>query len=303
MARVKAKPDDSAQAPAPAPKKTAAPSASVNPFEAFDTLMSTAAVDSQIRALADSQPDTGTLNAALSEALNAAHGRWGLGLHHLTHQAKVTPDQSDIILMTDGHEVARISEEYGAIAGAYEPMRSGDETGLSLWGVLPDGYRAPADLPATSLKVLIEHARDFETAWMPGRGGMAHRVWRKDNTLFIEVNRPASPQTALSDAAWDVIASIKDRTFQRELMRRSEEVGMLGALLGARHAGASAALARLPEAHFAVQAVVYTLKNGQGRNMEEYRTALKNAAAELEEAQGQVTKQLGEVLRHGLQSR
>ncbi|RJF69045.1 DNA repair protein [Deinococcus cavernae] len=293
MARVKAKPTETETAPAPA-----APS--VSPFEAFDTLMSTAAVDSQVRALADSQPDAQTLNTALSEALSSAHQRWGLGLHHLTHEARVSDDGTDILLLTDGREVARINEEYGAIAGAYEPMRSTDENGLSEWAALSDGYRAPADLPASSLKILIEHARDFETHWMSGKGGVHHRVWRKNDTLFVEVNRPVSAQTALSDAAWDVITSIKDRAFQRELMRRSEEVGMLGALLGARHAGAGAALARLPEAHFAVQAVVHTLKNAAGRNADEYRTALKNATAELEEAQGLITKQLGEVLRHGL---
>lgn len=291
MARVKTKPDTS---------KTDTPTPGITPYEAFDTLMSTAAVDSQIRALADSQPDRKTLNVALSEALSSAHQRWGLGLHHLTHEARVSDDNTDILLLTDGHEAARISEEYGSIAGAYEPMRSTDENGLSQWPALSDGYRAPADLPASSLKILIEHARDFETHWMTGKGGTFHRVWRKNDTLFVEVNRPVSAQTALSDAAWDVITSIKDRAFQRELMRRSEEVGMLGALLGARHSGASAALARLPEAHFAVQATVHTLKNGAGRNMEEYRTALKNATAELEEAQGLITKQLSEVLRHGL---
>lgn len=293
MARVKAKPEPtSSDAPTPTP--------GVSPYEAFDTLMSTAAVDSQIRALADSQPDRNTLNAALSEALTSAHQRWGLGLHHLTHEARVTDDNTDILLLTDGHEAARISEEYGAIAGAYEPMRATDEQGLSQWPALRDGYRAPADLPASSLKILIEHARDFETHWMTGRGGVFHRLWRKGDTLYIEVNRPVSAQTALSDAAWDVITSIKDRAFQRELMRRSEEVGMLGALLGARHAGAASALARLPEAHFAVQAVVHTLKGDAGRNADEYRTALKNATAELEEAQGLITKQLSEVLRHGL---
>lgn len=292
MARVKAKPSESAES---------TPTVSgLSAFEAFDTLMSTAAVDSQILALAESGPDRTTLDAALSEALASAQARWGLGLHHLKHQAKLSEDGQDIILMTDGREVALISEEYGAIAGAYEPMRATDENGLSQWGALGDGYRVPADLPANSLKILIEHARDFETNWMSGKSGIFHRVWRKDDTLYLEVNRPVSAQTALSDAAWDVITSIKDRAFQRELMRRSEEVGMLGALLGARHAGASAALARLPEAHFAVQAVVHTLKNGMSRNMEEYRAALKNATAELEEAQGLVTRQLSEVLRHGL---
>ncbi|MEW6421006.1 MAG: hypothetical protein AB1511_04665 [Deinococcota bacterium] len=34
---------------------------------------------------------------------------------------------------------------------------------------------------------------------------------------------------------------MKDRNFQRELMERSNSVGMLGALLGARHSGAGRA--------------------------------------------------------------
>ena len=77
-------------------------------------------------------------------------------------------------------------------------------------------------------------------------------------------------------------------------------VETLASVLFFRHAGAASALARLPEAHFAVQAVVHTLKGDAGRNADEYRTALKNATAELEEAQGLITKQLSEVLRHGL---
>lgn len=269
------------------------------PFSAFDTLMSTAAVDSQMTALVESGADSATLQAALNEAWQAAQERWGLGLHHLQHSAQLTPEKDDIVFLIGGKEVARLSAGYQALAQAYEPMRA-NEGGLSQWGALPEGHRVSADLPFSGLKVLLEEARDFETHWMTGRGGLYHRVWRKDDTLFVEVTRPVSPQAALSDAAWDVITSIKDRAFQRELMRRSEEVGMLGALLAARHASASANLSRLPEAHFAVQSVVERLTGPDARSAEQYRQALKTATAQLEEAQGHITAQLSEVLRRGL---
>lgn len=291
MARAKAK-----EEPRPETIETPTPT----PFQDFDTLMSTAAVDSQIQALAESGPDQKTLNHALTEALRTAQQRWGLGLHHLKHEARVSEDGQDVVFYVDGRPVVRLSEGYESLALAYEPMRSTDENGLSLWGALPEGHRVPADAPFAQLKVLIEEARDFETHWTPARNGVFQRVWRSGETLYIEVTRPVSAQAALSDAAWDVITSIKDRSFQRELMRRSEEVGMLGALLAARHATAGAILASLPEAHFAVQSIVLTITGAEGRNPETYRTGLKNAAAELEEAQGHVTKQLSEVLRHGL---
>lgn len=297
MARVKAKEETATEA-----TKKASPPAQ-DYFRDFDILMSTAAVDSQIKALAASDADSQTLNHALTDAIKTAQQRWGLGLHHIKHEAKLGEDGQDIVLYADGRAVARLSEGFQAIAGAYEPMRATDENNLSLWGALGEGHRVSADAPFAQLKVLIEEARDFETHWNAAKNGVFHRVWRSGETLFIEVTRPVSAQAALSDAAWDVITSIKDRSFQRELMRRSEEVGMLGALLAARHASAASILASLPEAHFAVQSIVQTVSGPEGRNPETYRTQLKNATAELEEAQGHVTKQLSEVLRHGLTSR
>ncbi|PNY81469.1 DNA repair protein [Deinococcus koreensis] len=295
MARVKTK-DAAGTQPAP-------PSPHAH-LDAFDALMATAAVDSQIRALAESGADTQTLNAALTEAFVQAQRRWGLGLHHLRHAAELTVrgEQPDIALLTDGQLTAHVSEGSAAIAAAYAPMQALDERGLSLWGALPDGHRVPADVPFTHLKALIEDARDFETHWLSGRGGTFSRVWRSGETLFVEVARPASPQAALSDAAWDVITGIKDRTFQRELMSRSEEVGLLGALLAARHAGAGANLARLPEAHFTVQAAVQTLEGTDGRSAEGYRAQIRNALAELEDYQSGATRQLAQVLKHGLRS-
>ncbi|MBB5376949.1 hypothetical protein HNQ07_002413 [Deinococcus metalli] len=271
-------------------------------LDAFDALMATAAVDSRVRALAESGADPQTVNAALTEALVHAQRRWGLGLHHLRHTAELAGDEDtpDIALLTDGARTALVSSGSAAIAAAYAPMQALDERGLSLWGALPDGHRVPADAPFATLKALIEEARDFETQWMPARGGALSRVWRSGDTLMVEASRPASPQEALSDAAWDVITSIKDRTFQRELMSRSEEVGLLGALLAARHAGASATLSRLPEAHFTVQAVVVTLAGSEARSAEGYRTALRAASAELDEHQAGATRQLAQVLKHGL---
>lgn len=267
----------------------------------FDALMATAAVDSQIGALVESGADVQTIDQALTGALVTAQGRWGLGLHHLHHEAR--QDGEDIVFLVDGRPAARLSEGSAALAAAYEAMRATDERGLSLWGALGDGWRVPGDAPAARLKVLIEDARDFETHWTAARGDAHHRTWRHGDTLTVEVARPASAEAALSDAAWDVITSIKDRTFQRELMRRSEELGMLGALLGARHAGARGNLNLMPDAHFTVQAAVHSVTGPDGRNAETHRALLRAATAELDELQSHTTRQLAEVLRHGLNNR
>lgn len=273
-------------------------------FSQFDALMATAAVDSQIKSLAESTNDHQAINQALSNALNEAQSRWGLGLHHVEHSAKLENknDQTDITLWVDGKKIAGVSQGFLEIAKAYAPMRSTNEHGLSEWGALPDGHRVAAGAPSSHLKILIEEARDFETHWSPYRQNTFQRIWRKNDTLSIEVARPASAEEALADAAWDVITSIKDRTFQRELMRRSEEVGMLGALLAARHADAKDHLTALPDAHFNVQAVVSNLSGQEGRSIEEYRITLKNTLTELDEYQGLATTQLSEVLKHGLKS-
>lgn len=301
MARVKTKDDAALQVRTDSPSaefSAGAPLAG-DALAAFDALSATAGIDSRAVALSESGADTGTLEAALTDALRAAHDRWGLGLHHLRHEARLL-DGGDVALLVDGREAARLGQGYAAVAQAYAPMGAADERGLSLWGVLGEGHRVAADAPFAVLKVLIEEARDFETHWAAGRAGAFSRAWRSGETLHVEVARPASAEEALADAAWDVITGIKDRAFQRELMRRSEEAGMLGALLAARHAGASSNLARLPEAQFAVQAVVRRLTGAQARNAEAYRGELRAAAAELDELQAAATRQLSEVLRHGL---
>lgn len=294
MARPKTKPETPAAPPA-------------DPHQTFDALMATAGVDSTVAALAGSGASRDELTAELTANLRAALARWGLGLHHLTHEAQLSGEgeNADIVFLTDGRPVANLSGGVAALARAYGDMTAPDERGLSLWAVLPEGHRLSADAPAATLKILIEEARDFETHWMAGRGGTFHRVWRQSTpergeVLSVEVMRPADAEAALSDAAWDVITSIKDRTFQRELMRRSEEVGMLGALLAARHAGASDSLSRLPEAHFAVQAMLGTLTGEEARNAESYRTLLRQLTGELEQAQQGATRTLSDVLRHGL---
>lgn len=277
---------------------------SLEVFSQFDALMATAAVDSQLTSLAESTNDPQTINQALSNALNEAQSRWGLGLHHVKHSAQLEnkENQTDILLLVDHKKVAGVGQGFLEIAQAYAPMRSTNEHGLSEWGALPDGHRVATGAPSSHLKILIEEARDFETHWSPYRHNTFQRLWRKNDTLYIEVARPASAEEALADAAWDVITSIKDRTFQRELMRRSEEVGMLGALLAARHADAKDHLTALPDAHFNVQAVVSTLSGQEGRNIEEYRNTLKNTLIELDEYQRLATTQLSEVLKHGLKS-
>ncbi len=277
-----------------------APTPPASPYASFDALMATAAVDSQIQSLADSGADALTLDSALTDALTAAHRRWGLGLHHLTHTAR--SDGDDIVFLTDGRVTAHLSGGVETLARAYEDMRATDERGLSLWGALGEGHRLPGDAPGARLKVLIEDARDFETHWTAGRAEQYWRTWRSGETLFAEVARPASAEAALSDAAWDVITSIKDRVFQRDLMRRSEEVGMLGALLGARHAGARSNLSLLPDAHFTVQAAVHSVTGPEARNAETHRALLRAASAELDELQSHTTRQLAEVLRHGLKN-
>lgn len=270
-------------------------------FETFDALMGTAGVDSVVAPLARDGTDKTTLDRELSAALALAHDRWGLGLLHLRHEAHVVAAENafDIALLADGREIARLSSGAAALQSVYESMRATDENDLSAWGVLPDGHRAAVKNSA-QLRVLIEDARDFETHWTPERGGAFTRVWRSGDTLCAEVHRPASPATALSDAAWDAITSIKNRTLQRELMERSNKVGMLGALLGARHKNAAAALEHLPEAHFTIRSVVARVTGPEGRDFERYKALVKEGAAQLDDLQAAATRHLGQLLALGL---
>ncbi|MCP2014605.1 hypothetical protein L1280_001756 [Deinococcus sp. HSC-46F16] len=268
----------------------------------FADLVATAGVASEAPALHADGVDEGRLNAVLSAELRLAHDRWGLGLLHLHHAAELRRAEAglDIALLVDGAERARVSEGPQTVAATYAVMTAPGADGLSEWGVLEGGHRVTLRPGLGQIKVLVEDARDFETHWTQERGGLWTRTWRQGETLAVEVHRPASPTTALADAAWDVIASIKDRNFQRELMERSNSVGMLGALLGARHRGAGEALALLPEAHFAVSSAVLRVQGTEARSLDRWKAMLREGAEQLDDLQRAGTKRLASVLSGGL---
>ena len=173
-------------------------------FARFATLVATAGVDSDARVLQDGGADDNAVNEQLSREWQLAHDRWGLGLLHLKHEARLIRGVAalDVALLTDGMQVATISEGARSIAATYAPMQALGAEGLSEWGVLPDGHRAALKPGLGQLRVLIEDARDFETTWTSERGGLWTRTWRRDETLAVEIHRAASPVTALADAAW-----------------------------------------------------------------------------------------------------
>lgn len=276
---------------------------SVNPLARFAELVATAGLHSDVQALADSGADDTTLEAQLTQELRLAHDRWGLGLLHLQHSARLIHTDgvpSDIALLVDGAPRAQLSDGARAIAGTYASMQAPGPEGRSEWGILPEGHRVTLRPGLGQLRVLIEDARDFETHWTPGAAQTWTRTWRQGETLAVEVHRPATPATALADAAWDVITSIKDRTFQRELMERSNQVGMLGALLGARHSGAGDALNQLPEAHFAVSSAVVRETGREGREVDRWKAMQREATETLDELQKAATRRLAAVLSGGL---
>ncbi|MPY66391.1 DNA repair protein [Deinococcus sp. SDU3-2] len=268
----------------------------------FADLVATAGVASEAPALHAGGAGEDRLNELLSAELQLAHDRWGLGLLHLRHAAELRRTEAglEIALLVDGAERARVGEGPQTVAATYAVMTAPGADGLSEWGVLPDGHRVTLRPGLGQLKVLVEDARDFETHWAQERGGLWTRTWRQGETLAVEVHRPASPTTALADAAWDVIASIKDRNFQRELMERSNSVGMLGALLGARHRGAGEALALLPEAHFAVSSAVLRVQGTEARSLDRWKALLREGAEQLDDLQRAGTKRLATVLSGGL---
>lgn len=271
-------------------------------LRSFDELVASAGVQSQASALARTGADTPTLDAELTRAFREAHDRWGLGLQHLAHDARlqVGDDATDVTFHADGREVARLSHGAASIAATYESMRALNADNLSEWGVLPDGHRVTIRNAGVQMRVLVEDARDFETHWTPDRSGAFTRTWRRADILTVEAHRPASPTTALADAAWDTIAAIRDRNLQRELLERSNSVGMLGALLTARHKNAAQALERLPEAHFTVRSTVVRASGAEARDYDRWKAMVREATQQLDELQKSVTRGLAEVLRHGL---
>jgi hypothetical protein len=273
-----------------------------DPLATFDALMATANIDSQIKRLAASGTDSAALDLELTRNLALAHDRWGLGLQHLRHEARFdkNADGADVSLLVDGREAARVSAGAAAISAAYETMRALGADDLSEWGVLSDGHRVTRTPGTGQMRVLVEDARDFETLWTPDRGGSFTRTWRQGDLLAVEAHRPASPTTALADAAWDAITSIRNRQLQRELMERSNSVGMLGALLAARHSGAERALERLPEAHFTVRSAVVRAAGREGREFDRWKAMVRESLDQLDELQRVTTARVAEILRHGL---
>jgi len=276
--------------------------AGADSLTAFTALVATVGVESDVRALQEGGADEPTLNEQLTRELRLAHDRWGLGLLHLSHEARLVQggEPLDVALLVDGASRVTLSQGARAVSATYAGMQALGAEGLSEWGVLPDGHRTPLRPGLGQIRVLVEDARDFETTWTAERGGLWTRTWRQGETLGVEVHRPASPATALADAAWDVITSIKDRNFQRELMERSNSAGMLGALLGARHSGAGGALDLLPEAHFAVSSAVVRESGREARSLDRWKNMLREATETLEELQRAGTKRLAAVLSSGL---
>ncbi|MGG6549630.1 UNVERIFIED_CONTAM: DNA repair protein, partial [Prevotella sp. 15_C9] len=75
-------------------------------------------------ALAGSGASRDELTAELTANLRAALARWGLGLHHLTHEAQLSGEgeNADIVFLTDGRPVANLSGGVAALARAYGDM-------------------------------------------------------------------------------------------------------------------------------------------------------------------------------------
>lgn len=242
------------------------------------------------------KPGTQDYTRALGQLYAQAVARWGLGLHHLPHS--VSLEAGEVALVSGKAKVPLSGGAQGVARGLGELQAPG-EHGLSDWAALPEGWRASITSRA-QLRTLIEDARDFETHWAALRADTFYRVWRSGETLNIEVSRPVNAAQLLADAAWDVITSIKDRSFARELMERSKQGGLLQAVLGARHKGAGAALEQNYGAHFTVQSVVSQLEGAVGRDFAAYQMALKDAAQQLGELQSAAVSATASILKGDL---
>ncbi|WP_221091545.1 DNA repair protein [Deinococcus aquaedulcis] len=267
--------------------------ASSGALDRFQALLATVSVSADIHAITAHEG----ADAQLTDLLRQAHDRWGYGLHHLRHEARWTGQTVE--LLADGRVVADLNAEPARIATTYASMAAPDENGLSLWPVLGDGHRT-SFRNAAQMRVLIEDGRDFETLWSAEKQGLSARVWRtqtyEGELLAVEYVRPTSATQLLADAAWDVITRIKDRTLQRELMKRSEQGGILQAFLSARHKEAEANLAQLAEAHFTVQGHVGRLTGSAARDIEAFRALQRATAEELLALQDRAVKQVGATL-------
>ena len=222
----------------------------------------------------------------LSALLTQAHESWGFGLRHVQHEIR-TEASGELALYADRSRVGSAQDTPEDLVAAYTSMQAQDEQGRSLWAVLPEGHRVTLEAGSRQIRVLVEDARDFETHWAVQAGagqtsGMFIRSGRQGETLWVEAFRPAPGAGLVQDAAWEVVERIRDRSLRRELQRRAEEKGILGALLGARGEGMEAAMRRSPSLHFTVNAAV---ARSQERSYDAWKALQKEAVSALDAAQ------------------
>ena len=249
-----------------------------------DTPPSAAARQSLQTLLKTALPEVRVLDqtdAELSALLTQAHELWGYGLRHVQHEVR-SEEGGQLALYADRARIGGVADDAEVLAAAYASMQAEDEQGRSAWAVLPEGHRVTLEPGSRQIKVLVEDARDFETHWAVHASGAALRSGRQGKEVWVEAFRPAPGRELVQDAAWEVVERIKDRALRRELQRRAEEKGILGALLGARGAGLEASLRRSPSLHFTVNAAV---ARSQERSFETYRTLQKEALGTLDTAQ------------------
>ncbi|WP_293913774.1 DNA repair protein [Deinococcus sp.] len=239
---------------------------------ALQSLLRTALPDAELRDL-----DAG----AMSSLLGRAHDLWGLGLRHLRHEVRFE-DGGALALYADRSRIGSAQDTPEALAAAYAGLQAQDEQGRSAWAVLPEGHRLSLEPGMRQLRVLIEDARDFETTWAAAGHALFTRTGRQGEALWYEAYRAAPGRELVQDAAWEVVERIKDRSLRRELQRRAEEKGILGALLGARGGGVEAAMQRSPSLHFTVNAAVLRTTE---RSLDTWKALQKEALGTLEAAQ------------------
>lgn len=217
----------------------------------------------------------------LSAALTRAHEAWGLGLRHVKHEVRMEAEGA-LALYADGARVGSAQDAPETLASAYATMQASDADGLSSWPVLPEGHRLTLEAGTRQIRVLVEDGRDFESHWTGHTGGMYFRTGRQGDDLWVEAFRAAPGRDLVQDAAWEVVERIKDRALRRELQRRAEEKGILGAVLGARGEAVEASMRRSPGLHFTVSAAV---THTSARTLEAWKALQKEAVAALEAAQ------------------
>ena len=219
--------------------------------------------------------------AGLSRALTQAHEAWGLGLRHVLHEVR-PEDGGGLALYADGARIGSVQDAPEQLAATYATMQAQDEDGRSAWAVLPEGHRVRLEGGTRQMRVLVEDARDFETQWAVQSGGISVRTGRQGEGLWVEAFRAVDGRNLIQDAAWEVVERIKDRALRRELQRRAEQRGILGAVLSARSESIGAVLKQSPSLHFSINAAV---AHTQERTLDAWRAIQKEALATLESAQ------------------